>query len=130
MAETNDAERMSRFITGEVSRCSLKKKDRFDQYSLYIDGVYEDTREPFKGYVNTKSPIKVYETGKEDPLEDNGVTEGKIFQGRVYVSEVIYQDRPDKTFRYLNALSIEGAMEEDPYEPMDSTNPFMENPLS
>lgn len=130
--EQNNADRMKRFIAGEISRCCLgNKKDRYDQYSLYIDGAYEDTHEPFTGYVSTKSAtFKAYKSGEAEPM-DKSELDGKKFKGRIYVSEVIYSDRPDHVFRYLDAVSVESAIEDDPYEPAeDAGNPFMDNPLT
>lgn len=133
MAEgQNNADRMKRFITGEISRCCVgNKKDQFDQYSLYIEGAYEDTREPFSGYVSTKSPnFKAYKEGEVEAM-DKSELDGKKFKGRIQVSEVVYNDRPDHTFRFLNAILVSSTPEDDPYEPAgDEGNPFLDNPLT
>lgn len=129
MAEQTNKETVSRMLTGKISQCSVGRKDKFGGHSLLIKGAYEDTREPFEGFVSTKGNVNVFESGKPDPIEAATI-DGKTFNGRIQISEVIYNDSPDKTWRFLNAVSVEGELEDDPFTPQEPTNPFIDNPLT
>lgn len=121
MADGQDA--VKRFLSGTINRCHLSTTDRYGNYSVHIDGAYEDTMDTYDGYFQSKYPVPVY-AGDEDPI-DAEKADGKKFKGRLMITQKEYEG---KTYYFLNAVSIEGDTEDDE-EFQDQKNPFLENPL-
>ena len=120
---SDNQDQVKRFLSGTISRCHITSTDRFGNYSIHINGAYEDTMDAYEGYFQSKYPVPIY-AGDEDPV-DGEKAEGKVFKGRVMVTQKEYEG---KTYSFLNAISIEGDVEEDDsYQ--DQKNPFLENPL-
>lgn len=129
-------EKVKRFISGTITKCHLAepvkrqgKNGEFEQYTLFMDGMFEDTQELVQMYFNSKFPVKVYE-GSEDPI-DPKETEQLKFQGRILVTQSEYNG---KTFYFLNAVSIEQRLGVDESSSStsedDEGNPFLKNPLA
>lgn len=119
---------MTRFISGEITRCYLsepktfygKSGDSWKMYTLHIDGAFEDTRDLVDAYFSSRYPVRVFEGG-DDPI-DPKETDGLKFKGRIMVRQV-----NDKFF--LNAVSIEQRLGQDELPEEDKGNPFKDNPL-
>lgn len=128
------AESVTRFITGEITRCNIGKPrtvtpknggDPFQTYGLHIKGVFEDTHDEFDGYLNSRYSVPVYEGG-DDPIDPNEV-DGLHFYGRVLIKQFDYDSGPRY---YLNAISIEERVGEDSTGGGGfKSNPFNDNPL-
>lgn len=120
----SDANATVRFLSGTMSRSKLSKPKVFsndngtttESYSIYFDGAFEDTKDIYKGYLNSHYPVNVYESDGEDPV-DPSETDGLVFKGRAMVKQI--GDR-----YYLKAVSIEQRE-----ETVGSRNPFLDNPL-
>lgn len=121
------AEKLPRFISGKINRCRLSSPGGpYDQYSLHIDGLFEDTHDAYEGYLNSKYPVSVYE-GDEDPI-DPAETDGLVFDGRVFVMQGEKQN--GDPIYYLQAVSIENRTgTEDNTPAVPDGNPFLKNPL-
>lgn len=126
MAEENKY--VNRFACGTITRCRLAEprivhgsQGEFNSYALFLEGAYEDTKEPIEGeWFNSTRPVKVYEGGDEpiNPKE----TDKLKFKGRI-----LFAENTETGKCYLNAVSIEERLGEDDYEP--EGNPFKDNPL-
>ena len=121
------ADKLPRFITGKINRCRLVAPGGpYKQYSLHIEGMFEDTHDSYDGFLNSKYPVSVYE-GDNDPIDPSN-TDNLVFNGRVYVLQDEKQN--GDPIYYLKAVSIEeriGAEESSPSIP--EGNPFLKNPL-
>lgn len=127
---TNNAEKKTRFIAGEITRCHIaemreyqsKSGETYKSYSLHIKGYFEDDNSSFDGYLNSNYPIHVYEGGEDpiDPKETNGLK----FLGRVLVTQRTTNNGALRF--YPSAVSIEERIGTDePPAPMG--NPFLKN---
>jgi hypothetical protein len=122
------AEKFPRFISGRVTRCRLAEPGgKYNQYSCHVEGFFEDTRDPFEGWLNSNYPVSVYE-GQADPI-DPKETENLTFDGRLFVLQS--ENRNGDPIYFLNAVSIENRIGyEEPSEPnLPEGNPFLDNPL-
>lgn len=127
------SDKIQRFATGEISRCHLSKprvcnsktnpNESWNQYSIYIEGAFEDNGEPIEMYFNSQYPVAVYE-GDADEAVDPAKADGAIFKGRVMVTQIIHDD--GKIRYYLNAVCISEIIGEDGIK----SNPFKDNPLT
>ena len=111
-------------IRGEVSRVNLAKKHENGNYVLHIDGRFEDTNQPFNGWLRSRYQPDVYERGKEDKVSPE-LADGMRFEGRAYVKCYAQENGYDRCF--LGAVEIGEMRGEDRRV---QGNPFNANPTT